>query len=63
MSVMWHGRRKSTVIVALLALLAGTVAGCAGPTAISEGGSTGKYDVRVRMDPVHLNPPALGTLS
>lgn len=60
---MWHGRRKSTVIVALLALLAGTVAGCAGPTAISEGGSTGKYDVRVRMDPVHLNPPALGTLS
>jgi hypothetical protein len=39
------------------------LAGCAGPTAISEGGSTGKYDVKVRLDPVHLNPPALGTLS
>jgi hypothetical protein len=46
-----------------MALLAGAVSGCAGPTALSEGGSTGRYDVRVRLDPVHLNPPALGTLS
>lgn len=60
---MWHARRQSTVMVALLALLAAVVAGCAAPTTISEGGSAGKYDVRVRMDPVHLNPPALGTLS
>ncbi len=63
MSVMRHARRKSTVLLALLALTAGVMSGCAGPTAMSESGSTGKYDVSVRLDPVHLNPPALGTLS
>ncbi|MDQ5822716.1 MAG: hypothetical protein M3441_00700 [Chloroflexota bacterium] len=63
MSLIRHARRKSTVLLALLALAGGVLAGCAGPTAISEGGSTGKYDVKVRLDPVHLNPPALGTLS
>ncbi|HEX8599842.1 MAG TPA: hypothetical protein VF952_15170 [Chloroflexia bacterium] len=63
MSLMRHARRKFTVLLALLALGGGVLAGCAGPTTISEGGSTGKYDIKVRLDPVHLNPPALGTLS
>lgn len=55
--------RRSTVLLALIVVSTWAVSGCAGPTVISEGGSTGKYDVRVRLDPVHLNPPALGTLS
>ena len=63
MSLMRHARRKTTVLLALTALTAGALAGCAGPTAVSEGGSTWKYEVKLRLDPVHLNPPALGTLS
>jgi hypothetical protein len=60
---MRHAWRKTSVVLALVALAVGAVSGCAGPTALIPGGSTGKYDLSVKMDPVDLNPPALGTLS
>lgn len=63
MSVIRHTFRKSTLVLTLLALTAVALVGCAGPTIITEGGSTGKYDLSVKLDPVDLNPPALGTLT
>ncbi len=63
MSLMRAAWRRPTLLLALMALAAWAVSGCAGPTTLNETGTTGKYDVRVRLDPVHLNPPALGTLS
>lgn len=63
MSLKRHAWRKATALLSLLALTGGIVAGCAGPTAVREGEATGRYEVAVKLDPVTLNPPALGTLS
>lgn len=63
MSLKRHPWRKVTALLSLLALTGGIVVGCAGPTAVHEGAVGGRYDVAVRLDPVTLNPPALGTLS
>lgn len=63
MSIMRRVWRGPTLAISLLALGAGLVTGCAGPTTVTEQAATGKYDVAVRMDPLTLNPPALGTLT
>jgi hypothetical protein len=46
------------LIAALMALTA-----CAGPTTVDAGPQQGQYAVAMRMDPLTLNPPQLGTLS
>ncbi len=56
----WH---RPTLALSLLVLGAGLVSGCAGSTTVTEQVATGKYDMAVRMDPLTLNPPALGTLT
>lgn len=55
--------RKPALSLALVASAAGLLAGCAGTTTVTSPPNVGAYSVAVRLDPITLNPPALGTLS
>lgn len=63
MSLLPPAWRRSALALSVLVLGAGIASGCAGPTSVTEQAATGRYDVAARMDPLTLNPPALGTLT
>jgi hypothetical protein len=52
---------KAAFLIAIIALAAST--GCAGPTSVDVGPQNGQYRVIMKMDPLTLNPPQLGTLT
>lgn len=53
---------KGGVLLLASALIL-VVGGCTGATAITPETDSGQYNVQVRLDPVTINPPQLGTLS
>jgi hypothetical protein len=55
--------RKGITAVGLTGLLAGTLAGCAGPTHVTAPETLGPYNISISMDPQTLNPPQLATLN
>ncbi len=57
-----QGRRISFSIIIMVASVL-LVYGCTGPTSVSPQGGSADYSVDIKMDPVTLNPPQLGTLN
>ncbi|HUP27172.1 MAG TPA: hypothetical protein VM409_01965 [Chloroflexia bacterium] len=64
MTVFPKARRKQRVaLIAMLSVALFTLAGCQGPTSVEQGGEGGQFQVRMKIDPLTLNPPQLATLS